>query len=75
MEFINLKLHTDYSLLEGVGTVEKYVEKAKQQNAKYLGVTDTSMFSAIKFYNSCKKNNITPILGLELFTYGYFIQG
>lgn len=75
MEFINLKLHTDYSLLEGVGTVEKYVEKAKQQNAKYLGVTDTSMFSAIKFYNSCKKNNITPILGIELFTYGYFIQG
>ena len=75
MEFINLKLHTDYSLLEGVGTVEKYVEKAKQQNAKYLGVTDTSMFSAIKFYNSCKKNNITPILGFELFTYGYFIQG
>ena len=27
--FVNLKLHTDYSLLEGVAKVEDYIEKAK----------------------------------------------
>lgn len=75
MEFVNLKLHTDYSLLEGVSTVDTYVQKAKLNNAKYLGVTDTSMFSAIKFYNSCKKNNISAVIGLELFSYGLYIEG
>ncbi|WP_068449270.1 DNA polymerase III subunit alpha [Caviibacter abscessus] len=75
MEFVNLKLHTDYSLLEGVSTVDTYIQKAKLNNSKYLGITDTSMFSAIKFYNSCKKNNISPVIGLELFSYGLFIEG
>ena len=28
-KFVHLKLHTEYSLLEGVGKIDEYVEKAK----------------------------------------------
>ena len=29
MKYINLKLHSEYSLLEGVGSLKEYVERAK----------------------------------------------
>ena len=29
-KFVHLKLHTEYSLLEGVGKIDEYVEKAKE---------------------------------------------
>lgn len=75
MNLINLKLHTDYSLLEGVGSIEEYISKAKEYGQKVLGITDTSMFGTIKFYNLCKKNNIKPIIGLEVSIKGVRSEG
>ena len=31
-KFVHLKLHTEYSLLEGVGKIDEYVEKAIGSN-------------------------------------------
>ena len=28
-KFVHLKLHTEYSLLEGVGKIDEYVKKSK----------------------------------------------
>lgn len=71
MGFINLKLHTDYSLLEGVGSIDEYVNKATQYNQSVLGITDTSLFGAMKFYYKCKEHNIKPIIGLEIYVKGF----
>ena len=40
-KFVHLKLHTEYSLLEGVGKIDEYVEKAKEIGVKALAITDT----------------------------------
>ncbi|CAM3168759.1 DNA polymerase III subunit alpha [Streptobacillus felis] len=64
------RVHTDYSLLEGVASIEEYINKAKLLNVKELAITDFSMFSALKFYNLCKRNNIKPIIGLEIYIKG-----
>lgn len=53
--FINLKLHTDYTLLEGVAKIENYVEKAKKLGVNSIGVSDKNLSSAMKLYNICKK--------------------
>lgn len=53
-KFVHLKLHTEYSLLEGVGKIDEYVEKAKEIGIKALAITDTSMFGAIEFLKSVK---------------------
>ena len=69
-KFVHLKLHTEYSLLEGVGKIDEYVEKAKEIGAKALAITDTSMFGAIEFFKKCKSAEIKPIIGLEVFLDG-----
>lgn len=75
MSYSNIKLHTEYSLLEGVGSLEEYVKKAKEFNQSVLGITDTSMFAAMNFYNLCKFNDIKPIIGLEVYISGLNISG
>ena len=67
----HLKLHTEYSLLEGVGKIEEYIEKAKALEIDTLAITDVSMFGAIEFYKKCKKSGIKPIIGLEVFIEGF----
>ena len=69
-KFVHLKLHTEYSLLEGVGKIDEYVEKAKEIGVKALAITDTSMFGAIEFFKKCKNAEIKPIIGLEVFLDG-----
>ena len=71
----HLKLHTEYSLLEGVGKIEEYIEKAEQSGVDALAITDTAMFGLIEFYKKCKKSGIKPIIGLEVFLDGIVSEG
>ncbi len=74
-EFVHLKLHTEYSLLEGVGKIDEYLERAKKLEMKELAITDTAMFGAVEFYKKAYKKGIKPIIGLELFMDGLFSEG
>lgn len=73
--FVNLKLHTDYSLLEGVAKVEDYIEKAKSTESKYLGLCDNNMYATMKMYNLCKKFGLEFVAGLDLYVYGLKKEG
>jgi len=64
--FTHLHLHSEYSLLDGAIKIDKLIPYAKQQNLRSLAITDHgNIFGAIKFFDSCKKNGIKPILGME----------
>ena len=69
-KFVHLKLHTEYSLLEGVGKIDEYVKRAGELGINALAITDTSMFGAIEFFKKCKNAGIKPIIGLEIFLDG-----
>lgn len=63
-----LHLHTIYSVLDGLIHPTQLIEKAKKYNIKSLGQCDHgNMYSALKFYRECKKNDINPILGTEIY--------
>lgn len=65
--FVHLNLHTEYSLLEGVNSIDNFLAKAKELGMNSLAVTDyANMFCAIEFYEKAKKMGIKPIIGLEL---------
>ena len=64
--YIPLIIKTDYSLLSSLITVKKLVNKAKKYNYKAIGITDTTINTSIEFYNECIKNNIKPIIGIEV---------
>lgn len=66
--FVHLHLHTEYSLLDGVGKIEEYIEKAKILKMKALAITDHgNMFGAIEMYQKALASGIKPIIGMEAY--------
>lgn len=65
MSFIQLQIHTAYSLLRSTVKIESLVEKAKTASLSALAITDINvMHGVIPFYKECKKHGIKPIIGL-----------
>ena len=65
--FVHLNLHTEYSLSEGVNSIDSFLTRAKELGMTSLAVTDyANMFCAVEFYQKAKKMGIKPIIGLEL---------
>ena len=64
--YIPLNIRTDYSLLYSTIKIKELVKFAKENNLKALTITDDNMFGAIEFYLECTKNNIKPIIGLNI---------
>ena len=67
--FTHLHVHTEYSLLDGFSPIEKLLDKVEELQMKSIAITDHgSMFGTVKFYKECKKRNIKPIIGCEIYT-------
>ncbi len=55
-------------MLDGLTKISQLVEKAKAFKQPALAVTDHgSMYGALHFYNTCKKAEIKPIVGVEIY--------
>lgn len=68
LDFVNLRLHSEYSITCGLATIKELVNKAKQENLDCIGLTDKENLSSIlKFFNECKSNKIHNISGCEIF--------
>ena len=67
MEFINLYVQTEYSLLNSTIRLKDLINKAVNDGSTSLAICDNNaMYGAIKFYSLCHDNNIKPIIGLRL---------
>ena len=68
-DFVHLHVHSDYSPMEGVPSVNAVCHAAKAQGAARLALTDTNgLYGAIRFLQAALDAEITPILGAELAT-------
>ena len=66
--FTHIHLHTYYSLLDGMGSPEERVLKAKELGMKAIAITDHNhLGGCLEFQAACKKNGIKPLLGVELY--------
>lgn len=66
--FVHLHVHSHYSMLDGMGKIPELVKKAKSDGQPAIALTDHgAMHGIIEFYQECKKQNIKPILGLEIY--------
>lgn len=69
MGFTHLHVHTEYSLLDGAARIKNVVARAKELGMTSLAITDHgAMFGVVDFYRECKKNDIKPIIGCEVYT-------
>ncbi len=64
--YIPLKITTDNSLLKSLIKIQDLISFCVQKDIKVCGICDTNLFGVIEFYNTCQKNNIKPIIGLEI---------
>ncbi len=65
--FIHLRLHSEYSLLEGAVRVEKLPDMCAKAGYPAIAVTDSNnMFAALEFSERAAKGGIQPIIGCQL---------
>jgi DNA polymerase-3 subunit alpha len=67
-EFAHLHLHTDYSLLDGMGRISQYVDRAKEFGMKHMAVSDHGvMYAAMDWHQDLVKAGLHPIIGMEAY--------
>lgn len=66
MTFLPLYIKTEYTLLESLIKIDDLINFAIKNNIKALTITDNNMFGVMDFYQKCIKNNIKPVIGLEV---------
>ena len=68
LDWFHTHAHSKYSWLDGMGSVSELVAKAVTQNQPALTLTEHGVLSsAFELYKECKKNNIKPFIGSELY--------
>ena len=72
MAFVGLHIHTNYSLLDGASQIPDLIDEAKSLDMPAIALTDHGvMYGAIELIKTCKKKEIKPIIGNEM----YLING
>jgi DNA polymerase-3 subunit alpha len=66
--FVHLHVHSHYSLLDGVVTIDRLAGAAKDCGMPALALTDHgNLFGAVEFFKACKAAGIKPIIGMEAY--------
>ena len=68
MNYTPLHNHLHTSIGDSIGRPEDAIDRAKKLGMDTLALTDHgNMFGFVEFYELCKKNDIRPILGMEIY--------
>lgn len=66
--FTHLHLHTEFSLLDGLGRINDYMAKATEYGMSHIALTDHGvMYGALDWYRAAKSHDLTPIIGVEAY--------
>ncbi len=69
--FVHLRLHTEFSVVDGTNRIEEIVKAAAADHQPALGITDlNNLFGAIKFYKEARGAGLKPVIGCELMLQG-----
>ena len=65
--FIHLRLHTEYSVSDGLVRVEGAVKRAREIGMPALGLSDLSnTFAWVKFYRAARGAGVKPVFGCDV---------
>ncbi|MFC0594172.1 DNA polymerase III subunit alpha [Ottowia pentelensis] len=65
--FVHLRLHTEFSVVDGTTRIDDIVQAAAADGQPALAITDlNNLFGAVKFYKAARGAGVKPILGAEV---------
>ena len=65
--FSHLRISSEFSISQGLLTINQIVDCAQKNNIPSVALTDKSnMFAMVKFFNKCEAAGIKPISGSSI---------
>ncbi|MDM0023292.1 DNA polymerase III subunit alpha [Variovorax saccharolyticus] len=69
--FVHLRLHTEFSVVDGTNRIDEVVKAAAADGQPSLAITDlNNLFGAVKFYKEARGKGVKPVLGAEVYLEG-----
>ena len=66
-DFVHLRLHSEYSITDGIVRIDKVVASARDDGQPALALTDLgNVFGLVKFYQAARKAGVKPLLGADI---------
>jgi len=66
-EFVHLRVHSEYSIVDGIVRVDELVAATAAAGMPAVAVTDQSnLFSMVKFYRAAQSAGVKPIIGVDV---------
>ncbi|WP_286851186.1 PHP domain-containing protein, partial [Hydrogenophaga sp. 70-12] len=70
--FVHLRLHTEFSVVDGTNRIDEVMAAAAADGQPALAITDLSnLFGAVKFYRAGRDAGVKPIIGAEVLLQGF----
>src|SRR5262245_3695093 len=64
--FVHLRLHSEYSVSDGIVRIEEAVERARADAMPALALTDSgNLFGMVKFYGAARAAGVKPLIGAD----------
>ncbi|MCC6917123.1 DNA polymerase III subunit alpha [Nitrosomonas sp.] len=65
--FVHLRLHSEYSVVDGIVRIEEAIARARDTGMPALALTDLSnLFGLVKFYQCAIRAGIKPVAGCDV---------
>jgi len=64
--FVHLRLHSEYSIVDGIVRLDEAVEAAARDGMPALALTDlANVFGMVKFYQEARARGVKPVIGCD----------
>src|SRR6185295_19859575 len=64
--FVHLRMHSEFSVSDGIVRVEEAVKKAAADGMPALALTDmANVFGMVKFYGAARSAGVKPVIGAD----------
>ncbi|MCW5627209.1 MAG: PHP domain-containing protein, partial [Burkholderiales bacterium] len=65
--FVHLRLHSEYTIVDGVVRIDEAVARARADGMPALALTDLgNLFGMVKFYQAARSAGIKPVVGCDV---------
>ncbi|MRV71129.1 DNA polymerase III subunit alpha [Duganella sp. FT92W] len=65
-DFVHLRVHTEYSIVDGLVRIDDVVKAAAKDKQGALAVTDlANLFCMVRFYKAARGKGVKPVVGVD----------